>query len=189
MFARFSLIIIIVCNSFYTNAIDAAGVKLEKASRLTVDKTQLILNGSAVRREAQHEIYVGGLYLKEQSSSFDEIISDPSPKRFLFFCSTDVISSNKLVSAWEQGFSINYTEEEVLKLKPMILEFNKVWSSGLQAGDEIWVDFLPDQGTHISINGKIISKIPGDEFYHAFLKTWLGPHPFSLKMKEALLGN
>jgi len=109
-------------------------------------------------------------------------------KPILIFCSTNEISSGKLINAWEQGFAINYSAEEITKLEPMIKTFNNVWKSGLKAGDEVWVDFIPHEGTKISINGDLVAKISGDEFYHAFLKTWLGPHPFNRKMKEALLG-
>jgi len=188
MFSRFSLLFLILCTCISTAGKEVAGIELEEVARLSVDNTELVLNGSAVRLEAQHAVYVGGLYLKEQTTSFEDIISDPNPKRFLLFCKTNEISSEKLIAAWEQGFAINYSVDEISKLKPMIKEFNKVWKSGLSIGDEVWVDFIPDQGTKISINGSLVTEIAGNEFYHAFLRTWLGPHPFNLKMKEALLG-
>ncbi|MCP4272743.1 MAG: hypothetical protein GY781_12390 [Gammaproteobacteria bacterium] len=188
MFNRIIIILVSVCSCFPAIAKEVAGVELEEVARLSVENTELILNGSTVRREAQHAIYVGGLYLKEQATSYEEVIEDPNPKRFLLFCSTDAISSSKLINAWEQGFSINYSNEEITKLEPMIKTFNDVWKSGLKAGDEVWVDFIPGEGTKMSINGDLVAEIAGDEFYHAFLKTWLGPHPFSRKMKEALLG-
>jgi len=188
MFARFGIVTLLICTGFSVVAKEVAGVELEEVARLSVNSTQLVLNGSAVRREAQHTIYVGGLYLKEQTTSFDEIIADTNPKRFLFYCSTTEIPKEKLLNAWKQGFAINYPKEDIAKLAPMIKEFNKVWQSGLQIGDEVWVDYIPNEGTKISINGKLISEIPGTEFYHAFLKIWLGPHPFNVKMREALLG-
>ena len=188
MFNRVILILVTICSCFSATAKEVAGVELEEVARLSVENTELILNGSTVRREAQHAVYVGGLYLKEQANSYEQIISDPNPKRFLLFCSTNGISSGKLINAWEQGFAINYSAEEITKLEPMIKTFNNVWKSGLKVGDEVWVDFIPDEGTKISINGDLVAKIAGDEFYHAFLKTWLGPHPFNRKMKDALLG-
>ena len=193
MVTRFSIIFValLFANMSFNSSLfakEVAGVELEEVARLSVDNTQLVLNGSAVRLEAQHAVYVGGLYLKKQASSLKEIITDPNPKRFLFYCSTSQISSDKLISAWEQGFAINYSEQQIEKMKPMINEFNKVWRAGLSEGDEVWVDFIPTEGTKISINGELVSEIAGDDFYHAFLKTWLGPHPFSSKMKNALLG-
>ncbi len=188
MYVRSIITMLFLCICCSLNAKEVAGVELEEVARLSVADTELVLNGSAVRREAQHAVYVGGLYLKEQSTSFDEIIKDPNPKRFLLYCSTDEIANSKLINAWEQGFAINYTNDEIKQLKPMIEEFNKVWKQGLKAGDEVWVDFIPGKGTKVSINGNPITQIAGEEFYHAFLKSWLGPHPFNKKMKEALLG-
>lgn len=188
MYTRFCLILLFIFASLSSVAKQVAGIELEEVARLSVGNTELILNGSAVRLEAQHAVYIGGLYLKNQTTSYQDIIEDPNPKRFLFYCNTDEISSEKLIAAWQQGFAINYTDEEIQNLRPMIDEFNEVWKAGLRVGDEVWVDFIPEQGTRISVNGDLISEIPGDEFYHAFLKTWLGPHPFSSKMKKSLLG-
>jgi len=167
---------------------EVAGVDLEEVARLSVANTELLLNGSAVKKSAQHSVYVGGLYLKTQSSSLEDIINDPNPKRFLFYCSTKKISAKKLIKAWEQGFNINYSKEELAALEPLISIFNTVWANGLKEGDEVWVDFIPEQGTRISLNGEIVARIPNEKFYNAFLKTWLGPHPFNARLKSALLG-
>jgi hypothetical protein len=182
------LISSVLALSNLVSAKEVAGIDLEEVARLSVANTELVLNGAAVRKEAQHAVYVGGLYLKEQTSSFEEIMADPNPKRFLFYCSTNKISANKLVRAWQQGFTINYSAEELNELKPLIEEFNKVWANGLKEGDEVWVDYIPAVGTRISLNGEIVSEINSRDFYKAFLKTWLGPHPFNARVKNMLLG-
>ncbi|NNJ73048.1 MAG: chalcone isomerase family protein, partial [Enterobacterales bacterium] len=186
----FKLVIISLASlmTMSMTAREVAGVDLEEVARLSVANTELVLNGAAVRKEAQHAVYVGGLYLKNQISSLDEILADPNPKRFLFYCSTSKISSDKLIKAWLQGFHINYSDDELAELEPLIEEFNKVWSKGLTEGDEVWVDYIPQVGTRISLNGEQISEIPSKQFYNAFLKTWLGPHPFNARLKSGLLG-
>jgi hypothetical protein len=192
MFVRWFLgsILLLSCSlgSALVHAKEVAGVDLEEMARLSVANTQLKLNGSAVRKEAQHAIYVGGLYLKNQASTLEEIINDPNPKRFLLYCSTAEISADKMIRAWQQGFAINNTPEQLTKLQPMIVEFNKIWDKGLKEGDEVWVDYVPEKGTIVSLNGDVISEIPSADFYHAFLKAWIGNHPFNSKIKEALLG-
>ena len=186
---NFSVIILITAGLFNIQAKEIAGVNLEEVARLSVANTELILNGAAVRKEAQHAVYIGGLYLTNESSSLEDIIADPNPKRFLFYCSTSKISANRLMRAWNQGFNINYSDDELEEMKPLIEEFSKVWENGLTEGDEVWVDYIPEIGTRISKNGEIISEIEGKDFYSAFLKTWLGPHPFNAKVKRLLLGN
>jgi len=181
-------LMLMVLGVHQTHAKEVAGVDLEEVARMSVANTELILNGAAVRKEAQHAVYVGGLYLTNQSSSLEEIIADPNPKRFLFYCSTSKISAKRLIRAWKQGFNINYSGEELEELKPLIAEFTKVWQNGLTSGDEVWVDYIPEVGTRITLNGKVVSEIQGKEFYTAFLKTWLGSHPFNAKVKRNLLG-
>lgn len=181
-------LLILAVGSFSTQAKEVAGVDLEEVARMSVANTELILNGAAVRKEAQHAVYIGGLYLANQSSSLEEIIKDPNPKRFLFYCSTSKIPAKRLIRAWRQGFNINYSAEELKELEPLIEEFTKVWQNGLTSGDEVWVDYIPEVGTRITLNGEVVSEIKGKEFYTAFLKTWLGSHPFNAKMKRNLLG-
>ena len=182
------MLILLGASPINTHAKELAGVDLEELARMSVANTELILNGAAVRKEAQHAVYIGGLYLANQTSSLEEIIKDPNPKRFLFYCSTSKISAKRLIRAWKQGFNINYDSEELKQLSPLIEEFTKVWQNGLTSGDEVWVDYIPDVGTRITLNGDVVSEIKGKEFYTAFLKTWLGSHPFNAKMKRDLLG-
>lgn len=188
MLFRWFVSFLLLASSTLLSAKEVAGVDLEELARLSVANTELKLNGSAVRKEAQHAIYVGGLYLKNQASSFEEIVKDPNPKRFLLYCRTSEIPSDKIIRAWQQGFAINNTSEQLAELQPMIEEFNKVWEKGLKEGDEVWVDYVPEKGTIVSLNGDVITQIPSKEFYYAFLKAWIGEHPFNSKIKEALLG-
>ncbi len=183
-----SALLLAMASTVQMQAKEIAGVDLEEVARMSVANTELILNGAAVRKEAQHTVYVGGLYLTRETSSLEEIIADPNPKRFLFYCSTSKIPANRLIRAWKQGFNINYSGAELEEMKPLIEEFTKVWEQGLTEGDEVWVDYIPDVGTQISKNGEVVAEIEGKEFYSAFLKTWLGPHPFNAKVKRNLLG-
>lgn len=187
-FQYISVILLMQLGCAQLQAKEIAGVDLEEVARMSVANTELILNGAAVRKEAQHAVYVGGLYLTRESSSLEEIIADPNPKRFLFYCSTSKIPANRLIRAWKQGFNINYSGDDLRELEPLIDEFSKVWEDGLTAGDEVWVDYVPEVGTRISKNGEVVSEIKDKDFYTAFLKTWLGPHPFNAKVKRDLLG-
>jgi hypothetical protein len=56
-------------------------------------------------------------------------------------------------------------------------------------GDVIQVDWLPDAGTLVRVNGEPKGKpIPGDDVYRALLKVWLGDRPTSAGLNKALLG-
>jgi hypothetical protein len=56
-------------------------------------------------------------------------------------------------------------------------------------GDVITVDWLPNAGTLVLVNGEPQGKpIPGADVYCALLKVWLGDRPTSVALKRALLG-
>ena len=59
----------------------------------------------------------------------------------------------------------------------------------LQAGDSVWIDWMPGTGTVISINGKPEGEpIREPEFYTSLMKICLGNAPADHQLKDALLG-
>jgi hypothetical protein len=51
------------------------------------------------------------------------------------------------------------------------------------------LDFDPQGGTRVSLNGKELGKpIAGADFYRALLRVWLGDQPVQDSLKRALLG-
>jgi hypothetical protein len=49
---------------------------------------------------------------------------------------------------------------------------------------------VPAAGTQLTVDGKPSgAPIPGEDFYRALLKIWLGEHPVQDDLKKALLGD
>ena len=56
-------------------------------------------------------------------------------------------------------------------------------------GMRITLDWLPAAGTQLTVEGKPAgSPIPGEDFYRALLRIWLGEKPVQDDLKNALLG-
>ena len=56
-------------------------------------------------------------------------------------------------------------------------------------GMRITLDWVPAAGTQLTVDGKPSgAPIPGEDFYRALLKIWLGEHPVQDDLKKALLG-
>ena len=56
-------------------------------------------------------------------------------------------------------------------------------------GDIINFDFTPDGGTAVTLNGIPRGQtIPGEDFYQAVLRIFLGEHPVDRDLKRGLLG-
>ena len=54
--------------------------------------------------------------------------------------------------------------------------------------DVVWLDYLPDRGTRVTINGDEKGWVEGADFNSALLAIWIGNDPISSKLKAKLLG-
>jgi hypothetical protein len=174
--------------SLTCSAKELAGVEIEEVVNLSVGGQQVRLRGTAVKSDAHQSIYVGGLYLQNDAQSVADILNNDGAKRFVLYCQNSTIKPDALIRALNIGITANHTEQELALLEPMVEQFNQIWSTEIKQGDKVWIDFIPEQGTIVTINGEQKGFIPGKQFYNAFLKTWLGDNPINPEMKKQLLG-
>jgi hypothetical protein len=167
------------------SALEVAGVKID--DQLQVGGTPLVLNGAGVRSKFFVKVYVGALYLSKTSRSVSDILALPGPKRVAMHFLHDEVSQEKLVDAWNEGFRKNQSEESMKTLGPRIEQFNKLFQT-VHKGDVITLDYIPDDGTTVRINGTEKGKVPGADFNRALLEVWLGKEPVDSDLKRALLG-
>lgn len=173
------------------NAKEIAGVDIEEVVTVSPGSEPLRLKGAAIKSNARQAVYVGGLYLDNEDSksqSVEEILASQGAKRFVLYCQNSSIKPEALIRAFNLGITVNHSEAELEILEPMVKQFNNIWNSEIHQGDKVWVDFIPEKGTLISINGEEKGIIPGKIFYDAFLKTWLGDKPLNPSMKKQILG-
>ncbi|HRH73849.1 MAG TPA: chalcone isomerase family protein, partial [Zoogloea sp.] len=56
-------------------------------------------------------------------------------------------------------------------------------------GTQVRIDWLPASGTRLSIGNETRGKdIPGEDFFRALLRIWIGDKPVDEDLKNALLG-
>ena len=169
-------------------AAEVAGVRIE--DRVTVESTDLALNGAGLRTKFFVKVYVAGLYLAQKKTSTSEVLALPGPKRVSMRLMRD-LSAKQLVDALEEGISDNTPAAERESLKDRVADLSVLMSSlqSAKAGDVIALDWVPGAGTRIVLNGAARGKpIPGEDFYRALLRIWLGDDPVSKDLKKALLG-
>ncbi len=188
-FVRYLLCSLLITFTGSVVAKDMAGVKIKEVIRLSPETDPIKLNGASTRKKASHSIYVGGLYLQNKTHNLNEILEDSGPKRILLYCKTSSISPKAFVKSFDQGLTINNTPEVLAELDEEISDFLSLWKNNLiHRGDEIWIDYLPEEGTRVSINGEVKTAIKGRAFYNAFLRAWLGKYPVNKQLKNAMLG-
>jgi hypothetical protein len=178
----------LISASLGASAAEIAGVKLPERAKLgTCD---LVLNGAGLRKKVFFKVYVASLYLTEKRSSPAEVLSLEGPKR-VSITLMRTLPAQDLVDALSEGIRDNSSPEEQRSTKARVEELTATMLTMRQGNkaDVITVDWVPDAGTLVLVNGELKGKpIPGEDVYRALLKVWLGDHPTSAGLKRALLG-
>ncbi len=187
---RLIIAALFVCALTAAQAAEVAGVKLDDRLRLVPGGPELVLNGAGIRTRAIFKVYVAGLYLPEKKATTAEALAIAGPKRVAMTMLRD-LSAQQLSEALADGIRNNSTAAEQEALKARTDELLAIMNALGEAkkGDAILLDFLPDSGTRVVVNGQPRGKaIAGDDFYRALLGIWLGHKPVDGDLKKGMLG-
>ena len=187
---RLFIAALFVCALTAAQAAEVAGVKLDDRLRLAPGGPELVLNGAGIRTRVFFKVYVGGLYLPEKKATTAEALAIAGPKRVAMTMLRD-LSAQQLSEALADGIRNNSTAGEQEALKARTDELLAIMNTLGEAkkGDAILLDFLPDSGTRVVVNGQPRGKaIAGDDFYRALLRIWLGDKPVDGDLKKGMLG-
>ena len=170
-----------------------AQIKLEGQtflSQLRVADSDLRLNGVGLRAVAWIKGYAAGLYLSGKASSAAQAIAAAGPKRLQIRMLLEV-PAVEFTKAIDNGITRNATQAELPGLRERMATFEqRVQALGtVHKGDVVDLDWVPGSGMHFSLNG--VAKgapIPGEDFYAALLKIFIGDKPVDPELKTGLLG-
>jgi len=168
-------------------AAEVAGVKLPEQVVLEGGGGKLVLNGAGVRKKFVVKVYVGALYLPEKSGNVEKILGGPGGRRVVMHFLHKEVGAEKLVEGWNKGFAANLAKGELKAMEERIGLFNGLFRTAY-SGDVYHLDLVPGKGTEVRLNGNVLGTIPGEDFYRALLKVWLGEKPGDKGLKKALLG-
>ena len=169
------------------NALEVAGVDVPDTATIGAAKEKVTLNGAGIRKKyAIVKVYVGALYLQSKTSDASKAISMPGAKR-VYLYGLYKMSAEKLNAALDKGFRSNMDAAKYTAMEPRIKSFMKLFT-GMDKGDEAVIDYTPDVGTKLSINGAIKGTIEGEDFFQALLRVWIGDVPADKGLKKGMLG-
>jgi len=149
----------------------------------------LVLNGAGLRKLAFFNIYAMGLYVPQKKSTAIELLAQEGPKRIAIHMLRDV-SAEQFTEALVDGMKENHAEAEYRGLEPRVKQLAAIMAQLKEAkkGMLVALDWSTS-GTSITIDGKPAgAPIPGEDFFRALLRIWLGESPVSADLKKALLG-
>jgi len=181
-----SAIVVLIFGVQSVAAREIAGVAVPES--VTLKNKALVLNGAGIRKKLFMKIYVCALYLTAKRTAASEILADPEAKRIVMSFLYKEVGVERQVEGWNKGFRDNNSGEELKGLQDRINLFNSLFTT-VRKGDVIRFDYMPEEGTQVWINDTLNGTVPGEDFFAALLKIWLGPKPAEANLKDALLGN
>jgi hypothetical protein len=169
-------------------AAEIAGVKIEDKAKLGAN--ELVLNGAGVRTRLLFKVYVGALYLPSKSASTEAVLAQKGAKRVSMLLLRN-LTAQQLVNALREGIEANSTPAQVSAFEARMQKLEAVMREvgSAKEGSVLTLDFLPESGTRVTVDGgEKGAAIPGEDFYDALLRIWLGDHPVDATLKKAMLG-
>ena len=169
-------------------AVEVEGVKLDPTAQ--VGGAALQLNGAGVRTRAIFKVYVAGLYVPQKANSASALLAQKGPRRVAITMLRPV-DADTFSGALSEGLQKNLSEAQFAGFKAQIDTLNANFKAAGEAkkGDVIHLEFAPDTGTRVVVNGKLQGNaIPGEDFYTAVLRIWLGEKPVDGDLKKGLVG-
>ena len=164
------------------------GVKLEPAAQ--VGAATLQLNGAGLRTRAFFKVYVAALYVPQKSTEAAALLAQKGPRRIVLTMLRNV-DAESFAGALNDGLKANHSEAQLAGWKAQIDGLNASLKAVGEArkGDVIQIEFTPEAGTRVLVNGQPKgAALPGEDFITALLRIWLGDKPADGALKKGMLG-
>ncbi|MFN2349850.1 MAG: chalcone isomerase family protein [Thioalkalivibrio sp.] len=146
----------------------------------------LELKGTGLARYAVViRVYGAGLYGPEGVPAA-RLLEQGEPKRLEIEYFVDIEASDLTLAA-NTILEKQLAADALQALAPRIRQIHDAYRS-VTPGDRYVMEYLPGEGTRLSLNGKTLVIVEGSDFARAYFGIWLGEEPLSLNLRNALLG-
>ena len=134
---------------------------------------------------------MAGLYVPAKANTAAALLAQKGPRRVAITMLRNV-DADTFSGALSEGLQKNLSEAQFTGFKAQIdtLSANFKAAGEAKKGDVIHLEFVPDAGTRVVVNGKASGiAIAGEDFYAALLRIWLGDKPVDADLKKGMLGS
>jgi len=156
-------------------------------AQLTVDNTQLELNGSGMRSKFFLSLYDAGLYVANTTNNASDIINGNKTMAIQLNITSSMITAKKMKSATLEGF-VKSTNDNLNPIQNKVDKLLNIFDQGIGDGDVYLFAYKPNQGLSVIKNAQLITTIDGLDFKKAFFGIWLSDNPVQSSLKQQLLG-
>ena len=183
---KISLVIAIVLSSGFLFAQEEiSGITPEKTIKVGDD--ELKFNGAGLREKFFLDLYVGALYLTNNSSDANAIINADESMAITLDIVSGLITSDKMIDAVDEGFEKS-TGGKTEAIKDEIQAFKDAFKEEITKGDDYVISYPKGGDVEVYKNGKKVITISGLEFKKALFGIWLCDDPADEDLKEGMLG-
>jgi hypothetical protein len=169
------------------SAREIEGFRFDGSAR--VGGVDLVLNGVGVRKRFFIPVYVAGLYVPQRSTDPEVLLRQRGPRRMAMRFVREV-EAELFMTSLNEGMRKNYGASQLAAWRPQIETLTTVISTMVLArrADNITWDFTEEGGRIMQNSVPRVPSIPGEDFYNAVLRVWLGEQPADAELKRGLLG-
>ncbi len=158
--------------------------------RVKVAGVPLLLNGTGLRAVAWFKGFAAALYLTQRANAPAQAVAMSGPKRLQLRLMHDV-PAGEFSKAFRKGVDRNAPDDERPRLAERMKRFETLINGlgTVRKGDTVDLDLDPGRGTLFGLNGTLRGEaVPGDDFYAALLRSFVGDKPYDPRLKAGLLG-
>ncbi len=184
---NFMLAVMAVFSIAFANAQTKVG-DATLPNQMTIEGTELVLNGAGMREKVVFDLYAGGLYLQSKSSDASSIINADETMVIKLDIVSGLVSSKKMTNAVDDGFEAS-TDDNIGPLADRIEKFKGFFSDKIVKTNVFDIAYIKGQGSVVYKNGTKIGVIEGMDFKKALFGIWLGENPADDDLKDGMLGN
>ena len=170
-------------------AAEIEGIKFPDIVRLGDNGPELVLNGAGLRTRFFFKVYMGALYLPQKTASAQSAIAGAGAKRIAMHILRE-IEADEFMSSLDEGLKANHAPGDLAKIEPQLKQLQAIFDAVkiTRNGDVILLDYIPGDGTRVTVNGESRGLLTGEDFIRALLRVWLGEQPADASLKKAMLG-
>lgn len=149
---------------------------------------EVMLNGVGEARELTGSLYLGALYLEHRSANPEVIATSVWNKRLAIRITADKLYGRRFGQLWRERIAINTDRKLVTEIGKDIMQFVDLFKDTYIRGDQINIDYSPNVGTIVSINGTVIGKVKNPAVHEVIVRAWVGDKPPTAQFKVGVLG-
>jgi hypothetical protein len=144
-------------------------------------------NGQGTRIIFFMKVYEGSLYLETKNSNAEEIVNLDAPMAIRIDVISTMVTADAMKKALGEGLKKS-TRNNTDPISKEIIQLSSSFDNDVSSGDNYEFIYLPNLGTHVLKNSKLVELIKGMNFKKAFFGIFLSDNPIQKNLKKAMLG-